>query len=460
MDQIFHGISPPRTSKAPDYLQTALRTWASPPCSAQELSRYILNANHNVTLFEDCIQRVRERQAMLQRNIARCESLLSPIRKLPTEILRRIFGFACAMDHPTSSKSTTMTSLLLSSVCIRWREITLHSPELWSSISIELAEQGIYPAKLALERSQQQPLSLRLFGGWNAETEGEVTAGQHVFQVIMKHSSRWCYVDFAGLPFNMFDVFDDVGATPNLKTVLFSARHAELIFRSLSSHTPRLPSLQYVECGTGEGYDIMGCPMDRFPWAGIRHCDLGFDSKRTPVTVFEALRLGGNLESLLFHGQAHVRLDQKPYQSREEYSEAVVSSLKTLSIRLGNYKGFYGLVNDFIYGVTLPRLNDLSISLIEPATLKATEGFELRGEWPRKAFCNFFKCSGCTLTTLVLEGIPLLTPNIVSVLRSMPQLQSFTLCELWAVPVTNESECSENSAPGSRCSAAQKIGKC
>ncbi|KAL0068354.1 hypothetical protein AAF712_004432 [Marasmius tenuissimus] len=246
----------------------------------------------------------------------------------------------------------------------------------------------------------------------------------------------------------MLDVFDDVGATPNLKTVLFSAHHAELIFRSLSSHTPRLPSLQYVKCGTGEGYDIMGCPMDRFPWAGIRHCDLGFDSKRTPVTVFEALRLGGNLESLLFHGQANVGLDQKPYRSREEYSEAVVSSLKTLSIRLGNYKGFYGLVNDFIYGVTLPHLNDLSISLIEPATLRATEGFELRGEWPRKAFCNFFKRSGCTLTTLVLEGIPLLTLDVVSVLRSTPQLQSFTLCELWAVPVTNESECSENSAPG------------
>ncbi|KAJ8079668.1 hypothetical protein PM082_011255 [Marasmius tenuissimus] len=219
MDQIFHDIKlcalkEPMTT---DNLWRTLRTSIPLSFSPEELFHYIRNAEHDIYQFEDCIERLRERQAVLRHNIARYNSLLSPIRKLPTEILRRIFGLACAVDSRGDFRESA-TPFYLSSVCGRWREIALNSPDLWANISLELEERTRYPTTLSLERSRQHPLSLLLSRWWD---ESESTAGAEVFGLLVDQADQWCNVDLTNMTPGLFDVFDFIGKTPLLETIAF-----------------------------------------------------------------------------------------------------------------------------------------------------------------------------------------------------------------------------------------------
>ncbi|KAF9265174.1 hypothetical protein L218DRAFT_802235, partial [Marasmius fiardii PR-910] len=71
-------------------------------------------------------------QSNLSRYIAESESLLSPIRKLPVEILGEIFAIHCSRgtgnivgDRPYCP------SLRLSHVCHFWRQVMFSRSELW-----------------------------------------------------------------------------------------------------------------------------------------------------------------------------------------------------------------------------------------------------------------------------------------------------------------------------------------
>ncbi|KAL0564717.1 hypothetical protein V5O48_017323, partial [Marasmius crinis-equi] len=165
MNAIFPDFQPRAlvAPMTPEELSTTLRTCNIPPFSAEELSKYIQDAQYDIKLFESCIRHLHLRQVALQRDIARYSSLHSPVRKLPPEILRRIFSFTCAEDHLNTPPLKSPTyAFHLSSVCSRWREVTLSSPELWAKLSFNLSERAAIPARLAISHSQQHPLSLQV----------------------------------------------------------------------------------------------------------------------------------------------------------------------------------------------------------------------------------------------------------------------------------------------------------
>ncbi|KAE9387528.1 hypothetical protein BT96DRAFT_751431, partial [Gymnopus androsaceus JB14] len=83
-----------------------------------------------------------EQQNRLREIMLQAQSLLSPIRKIPDEILQRVFDDCCEKNHfefdANKSKSGLATpaaedtpALVLSSVCSRWRRIALSLPSIW-----------------------------------------------------------------------------------------------------------------------------------------------------------------------------------------------------------------------------------------------------------------------------------------------------------------------------------------
>ncbi|PBK84084.1 hypothetical protein ARMGADRAFT_618959 [Armillaria gallica] len=62
-------------------------------------------------------------------------ALLSPVRRLPYDILLQIFKDVCTDEYKIHPPRTC---LRLGLVCKRWHEITLDSPSLWSTIFIPL----------------------------------------------------------------------------------------------------------------------------------------------------------------------------------------------------------------------------------------------------------------------------------------------------------------------------------
>ncbi|KAF9256303.1 hypothetical protein L218DRAFT_881930, partial [Marasmius fiardii PR-910] len=76
------------------------------------------------------------RRDALSVSVARYRSLLSPIYRMPTEILTHIFSFCCDENviSPGYGPPAVMT---LSAVCESWREVALTTPRLWSCMSIK-----------------------------------------------------------------------------------------------------------------------------------------------------------------------------------------------------------------------------------------------------------------------------------------------------------------------------------
>ncbi|KIK54893.1 hypothetical protein GYMLUDRAFT_120880, partial [Collybiopsis luxurians FD-317 M1] len=115
------------------------------------------------------IAQVRARHENLKAYTTNLGSLLSPIRRLPNELLGKIFGFASNPNDLTSRLRGSSASAV-SSVCARWRQLALNSPEVWSSMRIYLCDKDDYEAEpdailtetvlLFLQRSKNYPLSL------------------------------------------------------------------------------------------------------------------------------------------------------------------------------------------------------------------------------------------------------------------------------------------------------------
>lgn len=116
-----------------------------------------------------------EERDSLEREIEKCNSIWSPIRKLPLEILAEIFQLACEESF-NELRDTYRTipifptvPFLLASICSLWRKVVFTTPHIWSltvtgcclSVDGSLDECSRPILRMALEKSKPMPLSLK-----------------------------------------------------------------------------------------------------------------------------------------------------------------------------------------------------------------------------------------------------------------------------------------------------------
>ncbi|KAF9040338.1 hypothetical protein BDP27DRAFT_1305446, partial [Rhodocollybia butyracea] len=77
---------------------------------------------------------VRNRRERLKTHAENLRSLFSPIRKLPNELLVRVFSYVCIENDLMYGQGGS--AVTLGSVCLRWRQLTLACPELWANIKV------------------------------------------------------------------------------------------------------------------------------------------------------------------------------------------------------------------------------------------------------------------------------------------------------------------------------------
>ena len=90
------------------------------------------------------IQRLRElvetmkiKRQSIQKIIDDHNIILSPVRRLPLDILHEIF-FHCLPTHRNPIMKSSESPVLLTRICSSWRAIALSSPRIWSKIHIPL----------------------------------------------------------------------------------------------------------------------------------------------------------------------------------------------------------------------------------------------------------------------------------------------------------------------------------
>ncbi|KAJ3541967.1 hypothetical protein NMY22_g3687 [Coprinellus aureogranulatus] len=151
------------------------------PQSKAELLDSLLEAqNSELSTLDNEIQQLqqafdtcRARQRKLGDAVQAHKSLLSPIRRLPQELLQQIF-LLCRTAHRMPLLSQDEAPLLLTRICRDWRNLALNAPALWDSIHIpipynfteEQIQFHLRRAERWLDMAKQSPLSISLYSGF------------------------------------------------------------------------------------------------------------------------------------------------------------------------------------------------------------------------------------------------------------------------------------------------------
>ncbi|KAJ8073344.1 hypothetical protein PM082_011616 [Marasmius tenuissimus] len=198
--------------------------------SAEQRSIWSLieSPEKQVRRLDEEISRLQAKRQTLKQFVDLHRVLLSPSRRVPTDIWRLIF-IECLPNnlYGLCTRTTKDAPLLLTAVCRSWREIALSTPNLWTSIHIYLPAPPVtmpdkdYIAKLRgrkkglkawLDRSGSLPLTISLGAEqWmyrpptSAFENGSSTASEEAWNVqrieftelLAQYSHRWGTVAFS-----------------------------------------------------------------------------------------------------------------------------------------------------------------------------------------------------------------------------------------------------------------------
>lgn len=173
----------------------------------QAIRDSLTHVRSHLSLVDDKIGRLSaafkdltDEREMLQKCVDEHESALSPMRRLPTEIVSEIF-LSSLTSEASDSLDAAKGPWRLGKVCSRWRRIVNSYPKFWSSLIIEVDDIHLFTNAITmletwLLRSRDCLLSIQL-------SSSDSKAGHAILDLLTPHSIRWKNVDF-NIPLGMF----------------------------------------------------------------------------------------------------------------------------------------------------------------------------------------------------------------------------------------------------------------
>ncbi|THU81184.1 hypothetical protein K435DRAFT_785125 [Dendrothele bispora CBS 962.96] len=206
----------------------------------EDLSRYYLE----IRRLKRVLKRLTQQRDVLEREREESLTLLSPIRRLPPEVLSHIFEYHCQTDAISlgGRELIKAPALTLSHVCSFWRALSLSLPSLWSRLDFNfhfpLAYGPIHLFHLFLQNSESAPLELNLV----YPTTGDFLVSRSFLEV----SHRWQTVTISSdldpeldPPQNGFPVLTSLSLRNCSSTVLFFFKEAPALrYLSLDGIVP------------------------------------------------------------------------------------------------------------------------------------------------------------------------------------------------------------------------------
>ena len=168
----------------------------------QQMKSTVESVENEIVRLRRSLTELEDYRSRLYDNITRHQAVLSPIRKLPPEILTEIFLHAAdgsSVVWPKQNGEVEM-AFLLGRICSYWRTITHSLPLLWSNICLDIpsALESRPPdslkatsvavhelVEICLSRSGEAPLSFSI------TADGPPALIVLILQTFVKHSSRW-----------------------------------------------------------------------------------------------------------------------------------------------------------------------------------------------------------------------------------------------------------------------------
>ncbi|KAJ3876701.1 hypothetical protein F5051DRAFT_453623 [Lentinula edodes] len=376
--------------------------------------RYEAEVGRAQTAHSAKMHRIRLRCQGLKKHTEKLTTLLSPIRRIPSEILLRILVHFCDQNDLTSYEPGDASALTISAVCTRWRQLAMSQPALWANLKVKFDDQCeddeektqallVSRVELHLARSQNHPLTLSLF---------PLSSKNHPALVLVaRESRRWRRLSYGG---------DDFGSNWN----------------SCLQSLP-LPMLEAVRFEETEYCDGQSPPIEAFSQApNIKELDLrcifidqhvtaifdGAWEMLTDLSYHFAEDLEGflsildccpKLRRLTLEGENSDLIPVQPIRSHP------ISSLKILNL-VNPPNDHDSMLECILTSLLLPDLTELVLLHIGDVE----EPFLM----PYRILEDFFQRSRCPLSTLTLGQICMTDTDMIALLAHLPCLRELT-CE-------------------------------
>jgi hypothetical protein len=318
-----------------------------------------------------------EKQDKITQSMILHKGLVSPLRKLPTEILSLIFIYCLPEDSHLSLTQST-APVLLTRICRQWREVALDMPRLWCRLHLKLKNRGLDQQDnlyhLCLKRSQGRPLSLVIDCYANQMRmlrKFLQSYGSHILSLSIPSFRRTC------------EVLEKLPALQELALNNTTSRTA--ITKCMEVLGPTVRSLKVTGL-----FSLGGGPSDipTVALALLTHIEL---SQCSLSGVIRLIRPSSNLFSLVIHRCTGGQIPDT--DSAQVLIHTAIQSLRILEANLYATSLLPSLFNT----LSLPNLRVLEVSGSQA--------------WPHEEVKAFLGRSNCPLGDLILGAGMVMTDD-------------------------------------------------
>ncbi|KAJ7142226.1 hypothetical protein C8R44DRAFT_191632 [Mycena epipterygia] len=154
---------------------------------------HLAHLDDEISRLRDRLKELEEERASLACYHAQNSAILSPLRRMPSEMLSEIFswtlpsiGDATNRVRPEGERSPWV----LTHISNCWRAVALSTPLLWSLFAFDYASTPHHSLSLSMVKTQIQrarTLKIHFYGDQNMDPRPQV----QMFQLLAEHSSRW-----------------------------------------------------------------------------------------------------------------------------------------------------------------------------------------------------------------------------------------------------------------------------
>ena len=253
------------------------------------------------------LRRLEEQRDQVQDVVHELEALMSPVRRMPTDIMAKIFEH-CVWDQATPRVDYRAAPLLLGQVCCSWRYLLFSLPCLWTSLQLDLPsgskdwEALVQSKSLAmhvwLSRSRALPISLFL-----NHPKGSLIPWHALVHLDKEILTLGCRLKHLSLHLSARSLCSLLTFT---RSPLPYLEHLELVNSNSLPTVENPPPIVLHSAPSLKSLSLSWCSLDlghfQIPWVQLQHLNLDYDASSfwSPVhsDYLQTLTLCPNLTTL------------------------------------------------------------------------------------------------------------------------------------------------------------------
>ncbi|KAJ7320892.1 hypothetical protein DFH08DRAFT_819139 [Mycena albidolilacea] len=151
---------------------------------------HLARIDNKISKIQETLKQLEEERSSLLNYRVRNEGIISPLRRMPPEVLGEIFWWTLPSISEAQKSEIADSPWTLTYVSSRWRAVSLSNPSLWSQIVIDYDTELPDPLSLIearIQRAHRQSLKIHFSGSEDVAPGPQI----QMFQLLLQHSSRW-----------------------------------------------------------------------------------------------------------------------------------------------------------------------------------------------------------------------------------------------------------------------------